>query len=263
MEGNGETANTKSIKSYLISENIYTEEQIEVEEKDDFIDILKVGEESVEVSTNRYTVYFEKPNGWEASNVYAHIWYKNSSGNDISYTSWPGTQINIESEGSNIYKFQLPECNEGYDWEKIIFNNGSGNPQTENLVIGEKGQIFRIPTNIIYAKRIGHFTDPLKIYAWKTDGTKNAEWSGVVMDTIQDSNGNTIYYYNMEVAEGEGNWNYFIINDGNLQTQNIEYNSTKSNKIYCVNDEWVSGANPPLLKETSDSAWYGRWVNRE
>ena len=271
LEGIEETVNTKSIKSYLISENIYTEEQIEVEEKDDFIDILKVGEESVEVSTNRHTVYFEKPDRWDASSVYAYIWYENSSGNDISYTSWPGTQISIESAGSNIYKFQLPECAEGYDWEKIIFNNGSENNylQTNNSDMGANGQIYRIvKKNYIYARKLSGWND-LNLYTWVTGSSdQNHAWPGESMTYFGKWNNFDIYYYDMDYygsGQKESNhWKYFIVNDGSKQTVNIDFNEAAANRIYCLDKAAIqSGSDYGKYKNTSTEAFFGEWFDKE
>lgn len=269
LENENKIANTKTIRNYLIEKGIYTNEQLEVEAKDDFFDILKVGEDTAEVTTNRHTVYFEKPASWGNDSIYAYIWYDDSNNNTESYSSWPGVEISLAENETNIYKYQLPE-NENHEWNRIIFNNSTGGTQTKDLVMGNNGQVFTVPTNIIYAKTVGNFTDPLKIYTWKTvnsQTTQNAAWPGVEMPYFEDLDGSRVYYYNMSYGEGDI-WANFIINSvalnsNTVQTQDIEYNIGKSNKIFCVRDEWVENANPPRLKETSENAIYGQWVNKQ
>lgn len=273
LEGNGETANTKNIKSYLISKNIYTEEQIEVEEKDDFIDILKVGEESVEVSTNRYTVYFEKPDSWDASSVYAYIWYGNTNGKaDEENYAWPGIQITVVSDGSNIYKYQIPESEGGgYKWEKIIFNNGSGNDyfQTNNSDIGNNGQIYRIvKRNYIYARKMSGWND-LYLYTWVTGSSdQNHAWPGEAMQYFGKWNNFDIYYYDMDYygnGQKESNhWKYFIVNDNSKQTVNIDFNEAAANRIYCIDKATIqSGSDYGKYKNTSTEAFFGEWFDKE
>lgn len=268
IEKSGGEANTKTIKAYLIEHDMYESSEIETEEKNDLTDTIKVGNQEVDVPTNRYVVYFEKPDSWDKNSVYAYVWYNDNGTDKNGGIEWPGTLMAPETVNSNIYRIQLPDSPEGFNWQKIIFNAGSGNnkPQTDDLILGQKGQEFKISQNNkrIYAKRIDNF-GPLKIYAWKTVGsqtTQNATWPGVDMSsftTLKD--GKTIYYYDMTDENGNVLWDKFIINDGNLQTVDINYNG--GNKLYCTINEWINEKEKNKLKESYTEAYFGEWVDKE
>ena len=267
LEEEGTTPDTKTIKAYLIAQDFYRDSEIDIKDKDDFTDILTVGDETAEVPTNRYTVYFEKLEySSESSKVYAYVWYDNN-GVAVENKEWPGVEIETPvSEGSNIYKYVLPESE--HNWEKIIFSQEytkdgqTLKPQTLDLDFEGKGKVFRTSdSSIIYAICPKSYNSAnFKIYAWSVeDGveTKNKAWPGTDFDGsfYDSSQKQTIYYYDMN--KNGKTWQNFILNDGSHQTVDITY--TGGNRKYCTIGGEVSGKWNGKYVE----AYYGgEWVDR-
>ncbi len=177
-------------------------------------------------------IYVRLNNGW--SQVYCYMWTDNVGNNH----DWPGEQMTATSE-SGVYTYTVPS-----NFEKIIFNNGSGGPgnQTDNLTYtgnGGDGKLYDLsagtwsqyaqpssdpvqpssnPTQpssssgggiTVYFKNTANWAQP-KCYMWNTDSDNNG-WPGGAM-----------------VSEGDNVWSYTsskvyancIFDNGNSGTGN-------------------------------------------
>ena len=79
--------------------------------------------------TEYITIFFTNNKGW--SNVYCYFWYDNESGDP----AWPGakmTYYDTNEYGQSRYYIQVPA-----DIDNIIFNGGSGQPQTVDIDTGK------------------------------------------------------------------------------------------------------------------------------
>ena len=156
----------------------------------------------------------------------------------------------------------MPEITDGHTWQKIIFTHGDQKPQTVNLDIGGKGQVFRTAdSSIIYTICPAEYNkNNFKIYAWSVeDGveTKNAAWPGTAFDGsfVDSSNNQTIYYYDMN--KNGKTWQKFILNDGSNQTVDITYEG--GNRKYCT----IGGKVDGKWNGNYVEAYYGgQWVDR-
>ena len=150
-----------------------------------------------------YTYYFEKPDGWDANNMHAHIWINGGIG-----TEWPGPAMEYVTMSENnkpIYKIQVkkdaPVTGSLYDNHNyIIFNGGKGTGnQTIDIPLNKSEN-----NNQLY-----YFTSGL--YSSSHPNTKRIAvkwggWSRVYIYMWYDQGGKTYYYKgNNTFAEGN-NW---------------------------------------------------------
>ena len=77
-------------------------------------------------------VYLELPSSWNSPHAY--VWSNSSD----AASQWPGEAMTKVSGEANVYSYTIPGSQ-----SNVIFNNGNGSHQTENLTV-EAGKIFKI-----------------------------------------------------------------------------------------------------------------------
>lgn len=222
------TAN--NIKEYLVENNIYAEEEIQIQQKDQDNETIKIRKAKVDIPMKKVTLYFEKGESWSsAENIYAYVW-----GAD-EYCKWPGVKTELVEGTTNIYQYTVPEKYEG---ENIIFSNGlsmfkNDGIQTLDLKMGKSGQICRITNHEsdrwIYVGVEGWSDlEKVKMYVWnKTTQEKKQAWPGENMEYV--SRAENVYIYKYYIGE---EYDMFIYSyDGKSQSKDLEFTSG-GNKIY-------------------------------
>lgn len=183
------------------------------------------------------TVYVRLNNSW--SNVYCYMWTDGDQN-----AAWPGIQMTKVSDG--VYSYTLPKS-----YANIIFNNGSGGNQTNDMGYPGAGQIYDLssgswstysggsvtptqgttpvvsPTTpasggvTVYLKNTAGWSNP-NCYMWNSDSDKNASWPGVTMTKVEDN----IYSY---TASKEYSGCIFNGSGGSPQTSDL---TTMNGQIY-------------------------------
>lgn len=104
--------------------------------------------------SGKKVVYCENAAGWGA--VYAYMWNETSPVQENA--SWPG--VKMTNIGGNIWSYELPR-----DYANVIFNIGSNQTQTGNMVFPGSGYLFNNADNSwsIYD------TSPLQVSSFGTD----------------------------------------------------------------------------------------------
>ncbi len=175
------------------------------------------------------TVYCENAANW--GEVYCYMWKDGSGDNG----GWPGVKM-TKGEG-NLWSYSISG-----DWDKIIFNNGSGT-QTGDMSYQGNGSCFNNQTNgwsqlsvpsnpttptnpttpnpptpptpagknVIYCKNEANWSK-VNVYMWTDGQGDNSTWPGVAATNIGDG---------VWMLEYDKDWAKVIFNDGSTQTGDL------------------------------------------
>ena len=180
------------------------------------------------------TVYCENAAGWDE--VYCYMWKDGSGDNQ----GWPGIKM-TKGEG-NLWSYSISG-----DWDKIIFNNGSGT-QTADMSYQGNGSCFNNQTNgwsqlevpsnptnpttptnptnptnpnpptptgknVVYCKNDANW-GTVNVYMWTDGQGDNGAWPGVAATNIGDG---------IWMLEYDKDYAMIIFNDGGTQTGDLNH----------------------------------------
>ena len=252
LQTESKPVNAINIKEYLVSSNIYSEEDINIKSKDENTSILEIGNVSEEFPKSLVTTYFKKGNNWTEGDVYAYVW-NNEEG--IEYKSWPGEKLELIDQTNNIYKYQIPEIFYG---KSIVFNNGGDSIQTVDLRIPKNNSIFKV-RNASDSRMVYYVTNSdksTKIHMWKKENNTvvaTTEWPGIAMTYVKKyENNDTFYKY--EIPSEYDRFCFAEVNEDNSvahQTYDISFTGGDV-KYYSTGSEYYKNVNMTVL---SDGVW--------
>lgn len=143
-------------------------------------------------------VYCENEVGWTA--VYAYMWNSDSDKN----AEWPG--VKMTNIGGKIWRYEYKKS-----YANIIFNIGSNQTQTTDMVFPGAGYIFNNADNSweIYD------TSPLQVASFTTD-VDSPQYNGVGITLSASAEGQGTVYYKFSVTSGS---NTVVLSDYSTRSQ--------------------------------------------
>ncbi|TAA47174.1 pullulanase-type alpha-1,6-glucosidase [Corallincola spongiicola] len=180
------------------------------------------------------TILFEKPEEWEAPNLY---WWAAAPQAD---TSWPG--VTMEHVIENWYQFKFDD---GVTSANMIFNDGAGQQTTDLYREGDGCYTIDAgwqdscdlpePGITLYFKQPDGWADTINLYYWNAAPADDASWPGVAMELI----GEGWYKYQLPTDVAMAN---MIFNDGSGNQTGDLYH--EGDGCY-ENDAWIVDCEPP------------------
>lgn len=152
---------------------------------------------------------------------------------------WPGVPMSKVEGKDNLYTYTLPA---GLEGSMVLFNANGGKVQVpentgftapaDSSMIYEDGEWkeYLQGTSKAYFRKPADWGEP-KIYVWKDNGDKIAEWPGTSMKKVEGTQ--TLYSYTLPENYGDAK---IIFTDGTSQTDTLSLPSEKAmiydNKVY-------------------------------
>ncbi len=224
----------------------------------------------VDEDKNTYTVYIDKPAGWE--NVYCH-YAATESGN----TTFPGVLMTPVEGETDRYTVEIP-----MDAFLINFSNGLsgyGN-QTPDLNVYGNGYRYNctitdgtvsgnwydpngnvISRKMVYFDNTGYKWNTVYAYYWSNDNTNMIPWCGTEMTSLPGTN-----YWKLDIPE-DATW--IIFNNGSSgvgtnQTENLNLIGTKPTYISGEEAGWtdvIPGDETKIVYFQNTNGWTNVYVN--